>query len=165
MHTMPIHGEYNVAEHTYNMLCMLLELYPFEVPIRLVQVILHHDAAERITGDTPGPAKKAAKYLNDQLTGLEDLVLNRKGLLTKWAINEHLQKWVAGLDALEFYLWAQDQLALGNRNVEDVIPRMEGWLDSMDLPKPVKECYEQARERGWFRGADDPRAEVLTGED
>ena len=57
-HCLPHHGHYDVAQHTFNMLILLDELWPHVEPnVDLMRHILRHDLFERWTGDMPCMSK------------------------------------------------------------------------------------------------------------
>jgi hypothetical protein len=80
---------------------LLLALKP-DASANLIAATLHHDVAERVTGDTPWGAKQDAT-LRDTLVRLETAENERLGLATP-RHDEDLQ-WIKLVDRLDAYLW------------------------------------------------------------
>lgn len=121
MHAMPHHGEYTVGQHSYDALSLLLVLNP-TASLRLIRTVLWHDCAERWVGDTPAPAKWYNPPFHEQLHAVEKWV--DELFLFKSPLSQEEQEWLDAVDMLEFWLWCQDQLALGNILVKEVEERV-----------------------------------------
>jgi 5'-deoxynucleotidase YfbR-like HD superfamily hydrolase len=82
---------------------LLLALKP-DASANLIAATLHHDVAERVTGDVPMNAKQDAT-LRDVLVRLEAAENQRLGLTTP----RHAEDvdWIKLVDRLDAYLWAQ----------------------------------------------------------
>ena len=82
---------------------LLLALKP-DASANLIAATLHHDVAERVTGDVPFGAKQDAT-LRDVLDRLEAAENQRLGLTTP----RHAEDvdWIKLVDRLDAYLWAQ----------------------------------------------------------
>ena len=81
---------------------LLLALKP-DASANLIAATLHHDVAERVTGDTPWGAKIDDATLRDVLGRLETAENDRLGLSTP-RHDEDVQ-WIKLVDRLDAYLW------------------------------------------------------------
>lgn len=149
-HGTPHHGSYSVGLHSYNAVSLLLRLHPGP-SIELVKALMWHDVVERWTGDVPAPAKWAHEGLRNALTELEET------LERHWDIKQPLTKteglWLHWCDLMEFYMWTEEQLALGNRNVSSaqgrVLERLDAFRD--EWPEPCRQFMKDYR---WERLSD-----------
>lgn len=137
-HTTPHFGEYTVGIHSLNMIAMSYRLYPKPPSSRLIQCILTHDFGERWVGDIPAPAKWASDTLGTVVSSIEKYVLKK----SDWAnidqlLDEEETAWVKALDALELWLWAHEQLAMGNQYAHQIIKTLQGFLKRPDINIPV----------------------------
>ena len=154
-HCMPHHGTYDVAQHTFHMLILMEELHPN--PSReLYSLILRHDLMERWTGDSPATAKRWMPGLKIALTGAEEELEKRTGIEAYLGdhVTESDRRWLKALDQVEFILWCEDQIALGNLNVLWNRAEMDRWIerDADSIPAPVLEFLESFE---WKRTPDD----------
>lgn len=108
---------YNIAEHTYNAMCIAMELCRINLvqPGRVLAKLLYHDAPEVETGDMPANIKRASPEAETAMRILEG------GFKKKWDIEDpeavtfRLQK-IPGNEAhqLELGIYkASDYLELG----------------------------------------------------
>lgn len=146
-HTQTTVGEYTVAEHTFNMLCMLKLLYP-EAPIEVIHYILGHDIPERLTGDIPATAKWFG-IIDERLDTVEDAILKECGFYTK--MEEEWYLVVKCIDLLELYLWCRDQDLLGNQCMRKMQNRIDLWFDKLGhrIPAKIQAFLHELEERGW----------------
>lgn len=134
-HTLPHVGTYSVGHHSHNALSLYLALHPS--PRRATMIAIHtHDYGERWTGDVPSPAKWADDLFARRLRRIEGLCLD--SLRFNGSLDPEEASWLRAVDALELWLWAQDQVALGNRNAEGVIRNLEAYFDRTPLPAEVE---------------------------
>jgi hypothetical protein len=82
---------------------LLLALKP-DASANLIAATLHHDVAERVTGDVPFGAKQDAT-LRDTLVRLE--VNENMRLQLREAVTLDEWHWIKLVDRLDAYLWAQ----------------------------------------------------------
>ena len=104
-HTVPIHGEQTVADHTYRVVQILRYIEP--VPSKqLLCAALDHDVAEAKTGDIPFSQKT------------KDAIALEKEVLKKYDIAPTLEPYEAKLlkvaDMLEMGYFAMQQHDMGN---------------------------------------------------
>ena len=124
-HTMLYHGAYNVAIHSYNAVSLLLQLYPTAPSIALIRAVMWHDVPERWTGDVPTPAKMACPELRVVLDGLEKRILTSLGIGELFtSLSGHERNWLNAVDLLELYIWACEQVAIGNTTAKDMVKQI-----------------------------------------
>lgn len=125
-HTVPVIGEYDVAQHSYNMLTILRILYP-DCNKCLIWAIVVHDIPERTTGDIPATSKWAGIVDVRRLEDFEEKILIEVGL-THTVLSTEESRIFKGLDMLELFLWTKDQENLGNRNAKKMENRIMRWV-------------------------------------
>lgn len=151
VHTIPSLGEYNVGYHSYNMLAMLMILYP-DAPRELIWAIIQHDQPERFSGDSPAPAKWRGLIDSKKMAEFES---NFHDCVSDCDYAEHLEEnemqWLKGLDILELYCWARDQVMLGNQNAKKMITRIDDYVRAKidEFPKAVSDLYHQMQYSKW----------------
>lgn len=149
-HTVPHHGHYDVAQHTFNMLLLLDTLHP--QPSRsLYRYILRHDLYERWTGDSPTVTKALIPELKSGLKRAERELSNRTGIDLP-TIDPQDKLWVKALDWFEFLFWCDEQIGLGYKAL--IPKRITVWrgLEEMTLPQQCQELMDTYR---WYRTSDD----------
>lgn len=154
-HIVPHLCEYTVGKHSYDAVVLLLTLCENPSP-KLVKAVLFHDVAERWVGDMPSPAKGFNESLGREYLAAEQEVWERLGLsgvLADLTLSE--REWLEAVDKLELWLWAHDQLALGNRHVETFISVLDLWFDDRGstVPQAVRIFRNEFRSAGWRRTA------------
>lgn len=147
-HTTPHHGSYTVGQHSFDMLTLLIALYP-DCRKELMLAVMFHDFAERWTGDIPSPAKASDGEFGKKLAQIELKVTRTLGLQIK--LEEMERFWLKGLDVVEYLLWAKEQLALGNQNVQTSIASTLVWLRHNQIPTPLAEFVNKHQ---WTRTPD-----------
>lgn len=142
-HTNAQHGQKTVAEHTYNLVNIILLLHPAP-SMNLVKAAMWHDVPERFTGDLPSPIKQLNPDLGETLHKIEHGIVKSFGL--EVPLNADEKKWLKAADRLEYLLWAQEQIEMGNSTVEHAINYAHKWLvenapneisNYVSTPKPV----------------------------
>jgi len=153
VHTVQSNGSYTNAEHTYHALSLLFVLYPGQPSMNLVKAMLWHDAAERWTGDIPGPMKYSIPELAKLVEEVENACFAEMGI--DFELTEQEQKWLRAIDKIELWLWSHDQLALGNQNADEIQRTLYDLFMTGAIPLP-KECQDFVREFRWGRLTDKP---------
>jgi 5'-deoxynucleotidase YfbR-like HD superfamily hydrolase len=142
-HTHRTLREQNVAEHSYGVLMLVLQVEP-TASQHLIKAVCHHDLPELMTGDIPAPAKRAHPamdtYLEEFEASLEPLYFSHD-----WLSEEEraLLKWA---DTMELVLWCLEEWRMGNhgrpgRSTGDMVRRALGWV----LAKYVPMCAARVR--------------------
>lgn len=140
-HTVRHQGSYSNAEHSWGVAMLLLQLYP-EYP-GLLAVALVHDVPEGVTGDVPATVKHGGEdhEFDDHILSSWDLPT--LGQLT--AAEKHALK---TCDKLELWLWAREQLEMGNVFVTEIIDNLEFWFGKEDyLDSKGRDFFQLARQR------------------
>lgn len=118
-HTSEVLRAEDVAQHTFNMLNLLMIITEGSVSANLMKAALLHDQGEYVTGDIPSPVKKSVLSIDQTflLTSMEEAAVNfihKQGTpkLTKW---EHgLLKIADNMDGL---IKCTEEVKLGNRDL------------------------------------------------
>lgn len=153
LHVIRTIGEYSNGQHTFNMLAMLRLLWP-EAPVKLIWAILEHDIPERVIGDVPSPALRHvyASSMNNVGVVEHDVVSELFGGEDSYAdLSAECYTWLKSLDLLELYLYAKDQLRLGNRNLETMREAMEERFkkDAAYIPQPILNLFHECKNSEW----------------
>jgi len=148
-HTMPHYDQYSVGKHCYDMLALLVVLHP-DPPARLFRAVIYHDAHERFTGDIPG----ALKYLAPEIAAYMDEQKARIDAMLGYVFPELTDEdraWLKTIDRIEFFLWVEDQIALGNQHVSGRRTSIVDQLADMSMPDPCRMFLDTYR---WHRTGD-----------
>lgn len=141
-HNLEHHGEQTVGQHSFDMITLAYWLVPSLLLTRnMLLAIAFHDLPERWIGDVPAPAKDAMPQLKNHLDVLEETV-SANFCMDGLKLNSKQKVWLKALDRLEAFLWGHDQLALGNKNAQDVVDYLTRWFAESDCPETVKEFVE-----------------------
>jgi 5'-deoxynucleotidase YfbR-like HD superfamily hydrolase len=128
------------------MAMMALELHPAP-SMELVMACLRHDVHERWLGDVPAPVKWNNADLRQALWALENRINDTMKLSVNLKSNED-RTWLKGLDALELFLFCQDELRMGNRNVQEVANTCHKLIFSPPTPKEIQAWAGKVHYRG-----------------
>ena len=86
--------------------CRLLLAIKPDASANLIAATLHHDMAERLTGDNPWGAKMASKELRTVLVFLEERENARLGIGRMFKVlTDEEWAWIKLVDRLDAYLW------------------------------------------------------------
>lgn len=156
MHIHRIHGDYTSHEHVNNMLNMYLLLCPTPT-MNGVKAIQWHDAGEPGPGDIPSPAKPCFG-LGEVINKVEQCVRENFGLQVD-DLSPEDHRWLKCLDILEFYLFCQDQLNLGNNFMVVKAVRVRDFIDRQislgHFPDELADYYMAIRESREFVNDDE----------
>jgi 5'-deoxynucleotidase YfbR-like HD superfamily hydrolase len=150
-HTLPHHGSYNIAEHSWQAAMLLLHLHP-NPSLDLVKAVMFHDVAERYCGDMPAPTKWAHPKLAEAQEDAEVAVLTKLGLLN-YPLSLNDLAWLSAVDKLELLLWAYDQEALGNLHVMPCLRALRTWFNNGNNLTPP-EVLRFVESYSWKRNND-----------
>lgn len=146
-HTFPIIGEYTNAQHQWGAVSLLLMLHP-NPSLNLIKAVQFHDIGEHWYGDMPANAKwELPQAMGHMLEELEQKTVRQLIGPEHKGLDDEEQMWLIGLDKLELYIWAQDQVQnLGNRRAMIVAERLRNWSLKQDaqnsLPEPILELWD-----------------------
>lgn len=130
-HTIQTIGHQTVAEHSFHVAMILLELTNGQASAELLKAALYHDLPEVFTGDIPATAKWASPPLVQSLKLLEDVFDNDYNLVVN--LSEDDKKLLKFADMAELVMYSLDQLRLGNRNMISIAERGVNYLEEMQF--------------------------------
>jgi 5'-deoxynucleotidase YfbR-like HD superfamily hydrolase len=141
-HTKPLIGEQTDAQHSFNAVNLLLVLHP-NPTITLIKAVLWHDMAEQEVGDVPSPTLWKNGAYGDAYREAENAFLSQKLNLHMATLYHEEMSWLAGIDKLECYLFAREQLQLGNTGMNRTIRALDAWFSEnrLGLPEPIMAAY------------------------
>lgn len=123
-HTRRMLREQTLAEHSFGVQQLILQIMP-EPPARLLVAAIHHDLPEYVTGDVPGPAKRASprmEVLFEELEkGCAPLYLDCN--LTPY--EEAVLKWC---DTMELVLFCLEEVQMGNAYAGETVATGLRWV-------------------------------------
>jgi 5'-deoxynucleotidase YfbR-like HD superfamily hydrolase len=136
-HTLPLHREQTVGDHTARVLALAFYLH-WEAPsVDLVQAILEHDAYEFLTGDIPATAKWFGNFgkVVDELERRMDqaYTLNFR-CCDKLSGEELLVLKVA--DMLELCCRCSAEVMMGNRFLNPIFQTGAKYLETLRIEMP-----------------------------
>ena len=133
MHASLKQRRYSVAEHSWNVVNLILLLFPHDVTVHLLKAAQWHDVPERWTGDSPAPAKRDRSNgeLSRVLHALEGRIKKILGLNVDLTMRE--RKILAICDMFEFVIWCEEEAGLGNTHIEGHWRDARSRLKRMDL--------------------------------
>lgn len=140
-HTMPHIGSYSVAAHSYGV-AQIIRTFHSNPPLELIGAALDHDVAERWVGDTPATAKWLSPLLRDALHTAEHKIQDRFGL--DEALTQEERRWLKAADILELWLWAEEQVFMGNRCARNITLNIVEFVGNraMELfPEPLFDLW------------------------
>ena len=154
-HIVPHHGQYNIAQHSYGAVSLVLLLHP-NPSLELIKAVQWHDVAERWLGDVPAPAKWSNPELGAAYEEAEERVLKRLGLFAQLTKEE--VAWLKAVDTLELWLWCREEEALGNAAVTPMRRACEKVTEKRhlegSLPEPAHAFYVAEKRRTFTRLSD-----------
>lgn len=133
-HTLPHHGSYTDGQHSYDAAMLYIALCP-NPNWGVVGAFLVHDLGERWVGDLPAPVKWVDAELAQRHQALENRCLRALGFTIN--LNAEEACWLKAVDSLELWIWAHEQLAMGNAGAAVVIGNLNSYLSRTQLPEQV----------------------------
>ena len=152
-HTVPTIGHQTVAEHSFNLCLVLLDLFNGAVSANLLKAAMYHDLPEVETGDIPATLKWKSKEIAGSLKIIEQAFERIYNLEVE--LTEDEQRALKWADMYELVLYCLDQLNMGNRNMLVIAERGLEYL--CELP-PINRTSEallvtaQYRVRSFYEG-------------
>lgn len=134
-HTWERLREQSIAEHTWQLIRIVLAIWP-DAPREVLVEVMFHDVGERVSGDAPYPTKAESPALKTEMDRLENA--GRLGM-TPWGVVAHkpldadAHAIVKMAEFIEMWEYALDEVALGNANCVVIRDR----------------CYARAVELSW----------------
>jgi 5'-deoxynucleotidase YfbR-like HD superfamily hydrolase len=155
-HVVPHTGHYDVAQHCYGVVSLLMLLHP-KPSNNLIMASLWHDTAERWLGDMPTTAKWYDDVLGRVYNATEDKLMKNIGLANELT-NEEVN-WLKTVDLLELYLWCREQEFMGNRNVVQMrktcLDALEGFAVDGTMPEQAVMVLDHLRQQSHTRLSDE----------
>ncbi len=124
-HTWPKVRQQSVGEHTWQLIRILLAIYP-AAPRKLLIEAMFHDVGERVSGDAPYPLKTNNTVIKREMDAVEDsarLSMTRWGVRARLRIGDRQRAAMKLAEFIEMAEWGWDELALGNQNARVVMER------------------------------------------
>lgn len=141
-HTWPRIQQQSVGEHSWQLLRILLAIWP-DVPREVMVHAVTHDVGEIATGDLPFPAKARDPELKKKIDDAERSTHLRMSmpwsLPAPQALPPESLRIFKYAEYIEMWEWALDDLDMGNQNAELVRQRCLEALTKMqeDLPEAI----------------------------
>jgi len=162
-HTEPFPSQ-SVGQHTWGAMMLADQLFrphlPREVSDELLRALLYHDTAERLTGDTPAPAKWVNPNLNEELDRAETEVFNQKQI-PRFRDDDMFKLLMKAADYGEALLYCASQLHAGNRYAEKPFQRLRKTLRDMACRLPDFAYDDETEWRGALNGCGNAIRELV----
>lgn len=140
-HTWERIREQSVAEHTWNVLRILLAIWP-DCPREVLVEVMFHDVGERVSGDAPYPTKAENPALKREMDRLEDagrLAMTRWGVVAHMPLTEEAHAIFKMAEFIEMWEYALDEVALGNASCVLIRDRCHAKAAEMCNARPSDE--------------------------
>lgn len=143
LHTIRTINEHSVAEHTFNVIAILNQMYKLmgkPMPAHMYEAALYHDLPEQFTGDIPAPVKWGNPAIKDELDNLEADLNREYGWETNLTDEEYGLLKLA--DYVDLYVSVREEVVMGNcaqevtdvaDNIANHICEMEGLCEELQL--------------------------------
>lgn len=138
--TWPVIRTQTCAHHTWNVMRILVEIWP-EVPAEALVAALYHDAGELGSGDIPFPYKAQNKILKKMMDEMEERSLEEQGVHVP-PITDVWARRIKICDLVEMLEHGMDEVILGSMAGRIVIRNIEDALESKfrDLSEEEKQA-------------------------
>ena len=135
-HTVRNIREQTVAEHSWGVAIICLELWP-SGGSALIKAALWHDVPEALTGDVPAPAKWKYPELSKVLDKVEAELEKQLGLKVFLTEEQKLKLKIA--DTMELLWFSLEEIRLGNKNFKIIFERGLKHLETLELDASSKD--------------------------
>jgi len=135
-HTWPHIKEQSVGEHSWQLLRILMAVWP-DVPDYVMKYVVLHDVGEHHVGDIPFPVKLDNPSLKDVMNKLESEAASR--MLVEWsmqpvhALQEADARVVKICELIEMAEWGAEEWLMGNKFAALVMGRC--WDAANEMSK------------------------------
>jgi len=140
-HTMPHHGSYSNASHSWGVAMLMHYLWPEDFP-RLAIYCLSHDIGEGWVGDIPAPTYWAIPGLREQLGKIEGDLVEEAGCPREDGLAPEDFAKLKACDRLELYIWCCEQQDMGNNFVLDCMGALTKYFHENPMPEPAQELFK-----------------------
>lgn len=147
-HTMPHHGSYTNGQHSYDMATLLIMFHP-EPSMDLMKAVLLHNVPDRYTGDVPEPAQQSDGEFGKRMAIMAVRIKQSLGI--SFDLTDQDRVWLRALDKTEQFLWAKEQIMMGNHNAQARVGQLASWFQHNAIPVQLKTFLEQ---HTWIRTPD-----------
>lgn len=120
-----IHREYNLMEHQYGVTTLFMKFAELEgviYDLKVIDILLHHDAIEAVSMDLPYPVKNFNKVTKKAWEVIEEELIKGNPELEKYSsknikkvLNTQQYGLFKAMDYLELYIFVCEEIALGNK--------------------------------------------------
>lgn len=117
-HTWERVKEQSNAEHTWQVIRIMLAIWP-ECPREVLVEVMFHDVGERVSGDAPYPTKAESPVLKTEMDRLENagrLGMTPWGVVARKPLTVEAHAIFKMAEFIEMWEYALDEVALGNAN-------------------------------------------------
>lgn len=143
-HTIPHHGSYSNAAHSWGVAMLLWHIWPEHFP-GLVSYALAHDVPEAWAGDIPAPVLRHVPGVREMVTTLEVQLSASLDLPSEHDLSTSELEMLKACDRLEFWLWCREQASMGNLHAAEAQTEVETYLRDNPPPGRAQGVYEQLR--------------------
>lgn len=144
-HGTKIIGEQTVAEHSFHVAMLCIEICQGKASAELLKAALYHDLPECETGDVPAPVKWKSPAVAGALEEMEQEFNERHNLHVSITAEELIiLKWA---DSLELAFFCVDQLMMGNRFVKHMYNSIMHYTTKLPRLPTVAPILERLQEK------------------
>jgi 5'-deoxynucleotidase len=136
-HTIPTLKGETVAQHTYGVMSMLVDLCNGKPSSKLLIAALFHDIAEQYTGDIPATTKWHYPQIAEAIKEAELDIETRMGALVELTEEEKLL--LKAADMLDLCWFCLEERSLGNKHVVEVYERGLDYINKMPFNQAVSD--------------------------
>ena len=131
-HGIPYNGDYSVGKHSFDMLVLLLELWP-DASLDLIKAVMYHDFSERWVGDMPCVACWDDGALDKAYKAAQVRLAEKHNVTPPELTSDDMFR-LRFVDKLELWMWAHEQAkGFGNKNAARVIDRLLPWFKAPSI--------------------------------
>ncbi len=130
---------YNVGNHCYNALSLLLTLNP-SASSELIKTVLWHDTSELWLGDMPSTAKWNNPDLKQAYAEAENKI--DKSLGIDYNLNDQEMLWMKAVDILELWMWAIEDSHHSRKSIRH---ECEKYMETLDMPSVARVFYNRVK--------------------
>jgi len=135
-HSVPTIRQTNIAEHSFNVINLVLYLTRGNASNALIRVALLHDIAEVTTGDIPAPLKRVTNIKAD-LEDFERDLHQEHEFPHVSELSEEEQIILKYADCYEGLLYTLEECDMGNKMILPVMKRWVEYLHNMTPPESI----------------------------